>query len=857
MKNFGKKLGAMALALVMAFGLLTTVQFGALAQGEKLSAAASTSFNSQAIQPAAAKTGDDGTTNWDFIEPVTHKKSVPSGYTGISTAAQLNDVRNHPESNYILMANIDLSKWGNWQPIGSDSTKTFTGTFDGNGYVIKNMTVDIKNVVSGYVYAGLFGRCDGLTESSGIKNLGIVGGSVSVSAGIDTYAGGIVGWFDTYRASIAINNCYNTAKINVLLLGKSASSSVGGIVGYTETALLNCYNKGEIHVPTTAVTARAGGVAGSSSTNAANAFANCYNVGVVNSAAATAYLGGIVGSLWRSSLDNCYNAGTITALSSSALFAYAGGITGCAGSSTDVSALTRCYNVGAVTTFAALMSNAGGISGTSWASISSCYNAGIVNASAKTASITYARAGGIVGERSASITDCYNVGTVVANATGLYTTTYSYAGGITGEVSATAVATCYNWGKVNASSSFAESAYTGGIVGYCPLYSSLSDCYYINSNSKAFGGGDCGITNTRTLTATQMKQQSSYTGFDFRKVWTMASNGYPHLRGLPEPVIHTHSFSAWKTTKAATCKATGTQTRSCSFCNKTETKTLAKLTTHKAGAWVTTVKATTTTAGKQAQKCTVCGKLLATKLLPANHTIKLNAAKVTLGKGESFTLKATTSVKTTVKWTTSNAKIATVSSAGVVKAVAQGSATITATTAGGRTAKFAVTVKAAPTSVKLSRSSVTLGVKESYTPSVSFNSSDAASYKRSWSSSNKAVATVDAKGKITAVKTGKATITVTTFNGKKTSITVNVKAAPTSVKLNKTSLTLNKGKTETLKVTLNPSGAASYKNSWSSSDTKIAKVDANGKVTAVAKGTATITVYTYNNNGVKCKVTVK
>jgi len=354
-----------------------------------------------------------------------------------------------------------------------------------------------------------------------------------------------------------------------------------------------------------------------------------------------------------------------------------------------------------------------------------------------------------------------------------------------------------------------------------------------------------------------MKQQTSYTGFDFSKVWIIGASGYPHLRGLPEPSIHTHSFSAWKTTKAATCKATGTQSRTCSVCKQVETKTLAKLTTHKAGAWVTTVKATTTKAGKQEQKCTVCGKLLATKVLPANHTIKLNAAKVTLGKSETYTLKATTSVKTTVKWTRSNAKVATVSSAGVVKAVAPGSATITATTAGGRTAKFAVTVKAAPTSVKLSRSSVTLGVKESYTPSVSFNPSDAASYKRSWSSSNKAVATVDAKGKITAVKAGKATITVTTFNGKKASVVVTVKAAPSSVKLSSTKLTLNKGKTATLKATLAPSGAASFAKSWTSSNAKIAKVDANGKVTAMAKGTATISYKTFNGKTAKCVVTVK
>jgi len=317
-----------------------------------------------------------------------------------------------------------------------------------------------------------------------------------------------------------------------------------------------------------------------------------------------------------------------------------------------------------------------------------------------------------------------------------------------------------------------------------------------------------------------------------------------------------HSFSAWKTTKSATCKAAGTQTRTCSVCKETETQKLAKLTAHKAGAWVTTVKATTAKAGKQEQKCTVCGKLLAAKTLPANHTVKLNASKATLGKGETYTLKATASVKTTVKWTTSNAKAATVDSKGKVTAKAAGTATITAATAGGRTAKCTVTVKPAPSSVTLSKTSLTLGKGETYALKATLNSG-AASAKNSWSSSDTKIATVDASGKITAKEAGTATITVKTFNGKTKSCKVTVKAAPTSVKLNKSTLTLAKGKAETLKVTLNPSGAASLKRTWTSSNTKIAKVDANGKVTAVAKGTTTITFRTYNGKTKSCKVTVK
>ena len=78
---------------------------------------------------------------------------------------------------------------------------------------------------------------------------------------------------------------------------------------------------------------------------------------------------------------------------------------------------------------------------------------------------------------------------------------------------------------------------------------------------------------------------------------------------------------------------------------------------------------------------------------------------------------------------------------------------------------------------------------------------------------------------------------------------------PTSVSLNKTSLTLDVGKSYTLTKTVSPSNAVtSY--TWSSSNTSVATVDSNGKVTAKKSGTATITVKTSNGKTATCKVTV-
>ena len=82
--------------------------------------------------------------------------------------------------------------------------------------------------------------------------------------------------------------------------------------------------------------------------------------------------------------------------------------------------------------------------------------------------------------------------------------------------------------------------------------------------------------------------------------------------------------------------------------------------------------------------------------------------------------------------------------------------------------------------------------------------------------------------------------------------------AVTSVLLNKTSTELVVGGTETLTATVNPSNATNKNVTWSSSNTSVATVDSDGKVTAVAPGSATITVKTADGNKTAtCSVTVK
>lgn len=83
------------------------------------------------------------------------------------------------------------------------------------------------------------------------------------------------------------------------------------------------------------------------------------------------------------------------------------------------------------------------------------------------------------------------------------------------------------------------------------------------------------------------------------------------------------------------------------------------------------------------------------------------------------------------------------------------------------------------------------------------------------------------------------------------------KIVVTGVSLNRTSLTLTEGESSKLSATVNPNNATNKNVTWSSSDTSVATVDANGNVTAKKVGTATITVTTTDGNKTStCTVTV-
>ena len=243
-----------------------------------------------------------------------------AGSTPISNRAQLEAIKDNLSGNYHLTADIDLSG-AQWVPIGDNSTNTnasrFTGTFDGQGYVIRNLTI-----TGDYEYAGLFGYA---SSGATVKSVGLEGTNILVNRTTGyAYAAGISG----YCFNSTISNCYNTGDV-------SSSSSIdayaGGISGYNST-ISNCYNTGDVSSSSFSL-ALAGGISGSSSSTT---ISNCYNTGYVSSSssAAAAYAGGISGTSSSYPISECYNTGDVS--SSSAYAAYAGGINGYSSSSPSV-----------------------------------------------------------------------------------------------------------------------------------------------------------------------------------------------------------------------------------------------------------------------------------------------------------------------------------------------------------------------------------------------------------------------------------------------------------------------------------------------------------------------------------------
>lgn len=248
--------------------------------------------------------------------------------------------------------------------------------------------------------------------------------------------------------------------------------------------------------------------------------------------------------------------------------------------------------------------------------------------------------------------------------------------------------------------------------------------------------------------------------------------------------------------------------------------------------------------------------------------ITLSSKSYTGNIGESFKLEATVSpsnaTNKTIKWSSSDKSVATVTSSGTVKLVAPGEATITAKSADGNAvANCQVIVKSIKvTSIKLSASKKTVGLSDTFTLKATVSPSNATNKNIVWYVSDQSILFDSGDGTFTAIKPGTVTVTAMATDGsdKEASCTVTVDTTEVkTITLSNTELVATPGfEGDVLTATVAPSYATNKNVIWSSEDESVAQVDEYGAIEYVGIGETYIKATAADGKGAyaKCKITV-
>lgn len=238
------------------------------------------------------------------------------------------------------------------------------------------------------------------------------------------------------------------------------------------------------------------------------------------------------------------------------------------------------------------------------------------------------------------------------------------------------------------------------------------------------------------------------------------------------------------------------------------------------------------------------------KVASLRTTIKLNKTNIRIGKGQSYRLKATVwsnnSTTPSVKWTTSNRKIATVGQKGLVRAKKLGYVTIMATTTDKLkvSAKCKVRVIKRATGVRIRPNYAVCYIGKTKKLTAVVRPKTATIKTVTWKSSNVKIATVQS-GTVRGISEGTVNITATTKDGSRKKATCIVKVMEetpvSSIVVAQSDLTMKRGDTAKLSYTVLPSNTSdSIK--FASDNKRVATVTSKGNVKAVGTGNCTITI---------------
>jgi len=445
----------------------------------------------------------------------------------IETPEQLDLVRNYlgtgnNDKYFKLGCDIDLADYlapggagynagAGWIPIGYEVDNTaslpgandfrFTGTFDGDNHVIKNLVID--TVQSG---AGLFGA---VGTGGVVKNLGLVDGEVKGGDSV----GGLVG----YMNGGTIENCFTSIRV----IGSAAQ--IGGLVGYAHSyrganTIENCFSLGDVIGD-----AGVGGLVGYSWSGQGSTIKDCYATGDV---IGNFYVGGLVGEQYSASgdnniIENCYATGDVTGIpgSLSSRSESIGGLVGRQNSmSSSIARINNCYATGSVSGG----DQVGGLVGLQIRSTNMLSNTGrnnIANSYAMGDVVGHNFVGGLVGQQRIGdfnpingfamagdghnyILNCYATGSVTGN---------DFVGGLAGSQYKTSnsaaarsnnINNCYATGVVTS----VLGDHVGGLVGeQFGSACNLIDCFFdADATGVAVGVGNGVQTGVIGLSTEQM-----------------------------------------------------------------------------------------------------------------------------------------------------------------------------------------------------------------------------------------------------------------------------------------------------------------------------------------------------------------
>lgn len=235
-----------------------------------------------------------------------------------------------------------------------------------------------------------------------------------------------------------------------------------------------------------------------------------------------------------------------------------------------------------------------------------------------------------------------------------------------------------------------------------------------------------------------------------------------------------------------------------------------------------------------------------TVLSNVKYSFVIQKNDITLLKDNQYTIEYNLIPNSdSISWSSSDSKVAKVSSSGIITAIKKGKAVITGITGNGNKDTIVVTVTEPMKYFIISNTSLTLDVNQSYKLLIQKNIAGTVK----WSSSNKSVATVDSSGLVTAKDEGTATITAS-LDGNKTSCKVIVRKVVkrvNGVSVSKSSVKLDVGNTVSITATISPSDATNKSVTWKSENTNIATVSSTGKITAISPGTTRVSVTSVDN----------